>query len=149
MTIGFWSSFSHEEVINSLPGNTNLVTEIFHECSTLLSTLFELMTALESSTTPLARAFSLISEAMQTLRQYAEQCTNDEVSECYGTSVQIVTAYLLQSTYDLPQLAYVLTPRGRKHAQSQLVTGVRGLERLLYCDVESEWKNYHIITFPG
>ena len=22
-------------------------------------------------------------------------------------------------------------------------------ERLLYCDVESKWKNYHIITFPG
>ena len=29
-------------------------------------------------------------------------------------------------------------------------TGVtRGFERLLYCDVESKWKNYHIITFPG
>jgi hypothetical protein len=22
-------------------------------------------------------------------------------------------------------------------------------QRLLYCDVESKWKNYHIITFPG
>jgi len=22
-------------------------------------------------------------------------------------------------------------------------------ERLLYCDVERKWKNYHIITFPG
>jgi hypothetical protein len=23
------------------------------------------------------------------------------------------------------------------------------LQRLLYCDVESKWKNYHINTFPG
>jgi hypothetical protein len=23
------------------------------------------------------------------------------------------------------------------------------VQRLLYCDVESKWKNYHIITFPG
>jgi hypothetical protein len=83
------------------------------------------MTALESSTTPLARALPLISEAMQTLTQYAEQCINDEVSEFYGNSVQIVIAYLLQSPYDLPQFAYVLTPRGRKHAQSQFVTGVK------------------------
>jgi hypothetical protein len=22
-------------------------------------------------------------------------------------------------------------------------------QRLLYCDVESKWKNYHITTFPG
>jgi hypothetical protein len=22
-------------------------------------------------------------------------------------------------------------------------------QRLLYCDVESKWKSYHIITFPG
>jgi hypothetical protein len=22
-------------------------------------------------------------------------------------------------------------------------------ERLLYCNVESKWQNYHIITFPG
>jgi hypothetical protein len=22
-------------------------------------------------------------------------------------------------------------------------------QRLLYCDVESKWKNYHLITFPG
>jgi hypothetical protein len=22
-------------------------------------------------------------------------------------------------------------------------------QRLLYCDVESKWKNYHIITLPG
>jgi hypothetical protein len=25
----------------------------------------------------------------------------------------------------------------------------RGFERLLYCDVESKWENYHIITFHG
>jgi hypothetical protein len=23
------------------------------------------------------------------------------------------------------------------------------VQRLLYCDVESKWKNYHITTFPG
>jgi hypothetical protein len=23
------------------------------------------------------------------------------------------------------------------------------VQRVLYCDVESKWKNYHIITFPG
>jgi hypothetical protein len=32
----------------------------------------------------------------------------------------------------------------------RVATGVtRVSERLLYCDVESKWKNYHIITFPG
>jgi hypothetical protein len=25
----------------------------------------------------------------------------------------------------------------------------KSFERLLCCDVESKWKNYHIITFPG
>jgi hypothetical protein len=110
------SVLRHEEVINSLQGNTNLVTDIFHECSTLLSTLFELMTALKSLTIPLAWAFPLISEAMQSPTQHAEECRSDEVSQFHRTSVQIVTAYLLQSTSNLPQLAYVLTPRGKKHA---------------------------------
>jgi hypothetical protein len=32
----------------------------------------------------------------------------------------------------------------------RVATGVtQWSERLLYCDVESKWKNYHIITFPG
>jgi hypothetical protein len=32
----------------------------------------------------------------------------------------------------------------------RIATGVtRGFERLLYCDMQSEWKNYHIFTFPG
>jgi hypothetical protein len=32
----------------------------------------------------------------------------------------------------------------------RVTTGVpERSERLLYCDVESKWKNYHIITIPG
>jgi hypothetical protein len=36
--------------------------------------------------------------------------------------------YLLQSTFDLPQLAYVLTPSRRKEAQSQLVAAGRNAD---------------------
>jgi len=33
--------------------------------------------------------------------------------------------------------------------QDQVATGVtRVVWRLLYCDVKTKWKNYHIVTFP-
>jgi hypothetical protein len=56
----------HAELINNLPENTNPVTDTFQELSMLLSTLFNLMTALESSTTPLARAFPFIADTVET-----------------------------------------------------------------------------------
>jgi hypothetical protein len=114
----------HEEEINSLPENPILVTPLFHECSTLVSTLFNLMTALESSRTSLARAYPLIREAVQVLDRSAQECSVEGLSDVYRIASQVVASYLLQSTYDLVQLAYVLTPQGRKEARRQLMGGM-------------------------
>jgi hypothetical protein len=35
------------------------------------------------------------------------------------------------------------------HKRQDFLKKLPTVKRLLYCDVESKWKNYHIITFPG
>jgi hypothetical protein len=115
----------HEDVINSLPQNPVLVTPIFHERSMLMSTLFNLMTNLESSHTSLARGYPLIRQAIQVLDNYAEECSDSRLSEGRRAAAQIGASDFLHSTSDLLQLSYVLTPQGRKEARSQLINQIR------------------------
>jgi hypothetical protein len=83
------------------------------------------MTELESSKVPLGRAYPLIIGAIETLDNYRnemEQRTSsgDEVVQIYRDAIQYVRRYTLDSTHNLLQLAYVLTPAGNKAAKLQL-----------------------------
>jgi hypothetical protein len=118
----------HEDVINSLPENPILVTPIFHECSMLRETLFNLMSSLESSHTSLARGYPLIRQAIQVRDHDAEECSDYRLPQGYRAAAQVVASYLLQSTSDLLQLSDVLTPQGRKEARSQLINQIRNFE---------------------
>jgi hypothetical protein len=114
------------EAINSLGLPNCEVSPLFSECSCLLSTLFTLMTQLESSKTPLARAYPLIINGIEELERYTAEAQRRGMNEdnivvmIYKSAVQMIRRFTLDSTYNLLQLAYVLTPDGYKSAKLQL-----------------------------
>jgi hypothetical protein len=83
--------------------------------------LYELMVTLKSSTTPLARADLVIVEAVMKLVNSAEQWYEPGISDICLAAARGVTKYLLESAFDLRQLAYVLSPTGKNEARPQLV----------------------------
>jgi hypothetical protein len=95
----------HEDAINTIRDSGNPVPETVHDYSPILSILFTLMTQLESSTVPLARAFPLISDALAGLSEHGAHSGNADVREMCERTANLVSTYLLQSTHDLPQLA--------------------------------------------
>jgi hypothetical protein len=66
------------------------------------------------------RANLLIVETIDKLVNQAEEYNQSRICDI----ARAVTRYLLQSTFDLLQLAYVLTPLGRREEQSQLVASL-------------------------
>jgi hypothetical protein len=112
------------DAINSLEGNSIFVTPLFIECGPLLNTLFELMTSLESSHVPLARAYPLIARAIAVMDDQCHRCHDEQVASVYQTAVESVRMYTMESTNNLMHLAYILTPDGRNEARAQLLAAI-------------------------
>jgi hypothetical protein len=111
------------EAINALGLPNCEVSPLFSEFSCLLSTLFTLMTQMESSKGPLARACSLIIDGIEELECYAAEAERRGMKEgngvvvIYKSAVQMIRRFTLDSTYNLLQLSSVLTPDGHKTAK--------------------------------
>jgi hypothetical protein len=83
------------------------------------------MTELESSKLPLGRAYPLIIDAIERFGRWRTETehrtsSDDEVVQIYRDAIECVRRYTLDSTHNLLQLAYVLTPAGHKVARLQL-----------------------------
>jgi hypothetical protein len=89
--------------------------------SQCLSIVYRLVVALESSSTPLARTYPLIVEAVTKLVNSAKQCCKPGISDIYLAAARSATKYLLESTFALPQLAHILSPSREK--RGMLPTG--------------------------
>jgi hypothetical protein len=121
----------HEHVINRMGNDTYRVEPFFHEFSDLLQSFWELLTALEGSDVPLAAAYTYINDAIHFLMLIRSEKQNEHVSAVYQMAADLIAQYTLDSTHDLIQLAYVLTPKGRQAASQQLkeLVGVRPAPR--------------------
>jgi hypothetical protein len=114
------------EAINALGLPECQVSPLFRECSPLLGTFFHLMTQLESSKTPLGQAYPLILDCIETLERYAAESQRTLIDEDNAISVmythagQVIRRFTLESTYNLLQLAHILSPRGHASAKRQL-----------------------------
>jgi hypothetical protein len=111
---------THEREINALHKDGREVTQLFHDFSSLLETWYELMTILEGSACRLSAAYNLISTATSRLTKLAAEYENCDISIAYKQAIDFINLYTLDSSSDILQLAYVLTPAGRQEAHEQL-----------------------------
>jgi hypothetical protein len=116
----------HTDAINALGLPNCEVSSLFGECSGLVNTLFLLMMRLDLSKTPLAQAYPLIIDSIEHLEHYAAEAQLRGMSEdhvivvIYQAAVGIIRRFTLDSTFNLLQLAYILSPHGYNTAKLQL-----------------------------
>jgi hypothetical protein len=118
---------AHEYDINGFRKPRRQVTAEFHSFRRLLEIWFDLVTALEGSACRLANAYALITYATSQLAAIADESEDSRISATYRKAIQFITQYTIDSSFDILQLAYVLTPAGRQEAFDQLKS-VEGLE---------------------
>jgi hypothetical protein len=113
---------NNEAGINAIGDRTHRVKPIFRPLFDLLRVWFALVTQLEASDCCLSSAYPTIRSATTELAQIRDQCTDEAIRGVYDLSIKVIEEYTIASTYDLIQLAYVLTPEGRKEAFAQMHT---------------------------
>jgi hypothetical protein len=111
---------NNEAGINAVGDRTHRVKPSFRPLFDLLRIWFALVTQLEASDCCLSSAYPTIRSATTELAQIRDQQTDEAIREIYDMSIQVIEEYTIASTYDLIQLAYVLTPEGRKEAFAQM-----------------------------
>jgi hypothetical protein len=110
----------HEDQINALDDRPSRVTPKFRAFSRLLKPLWELVTALEASDVPLAQAYGRLSSVIREFKDISLEDGDQGVRDVFDLAADIVAELTLDSSHNLIQLAYVLTPAGRQAAQRQL-----------------------------
>jgi hypothetical protein len=110
----------HEAVIQSLGVETSESHPIAHAVVDLLILWVGLVTALEGSSCSLGLAYPTIHDTTNTLARLRDRQENSDVKQIYSMAIKLINQYTIDSTYDLTQLAYVLTPAGRNAAYDQM-----------------------------
>jgi hypothetical protein len=118
---------THEYDIKTLRKPRHQVTADYHGFRLLLEIWYDLVIALEGSACRLAEAYPLITSATARLAAFADDSANSRVAATYRKAIRFIDQYTIASSSDILQLAYVLTPAGRKEAVYQLKS-VEGLE---------------------
>jgi hypothetical protein len=113
-------ALQNEAAINRLGDPRHQIEPLFNALFELLRIWSELVTRLEASNCALSTAYPAIRAATNALTAHQENEPNEEVAEIYGLGIQLINQYTIESTFDLIQLAYVLTPAGRKEAYEQM-----------------------------
>jgi hypothetical protein len=119
---------AHAETINTHFEPEFRVTALHDALAPLLEEFMTLVTELESSFIPLGRAYSLITSTIEILAESAAQAAPD-VQGIYTRAISAIQRYTLDSTHDLIQLAYVLTPIGCECARKQLMNEIGTFQR--------------------
>jgi hypothetical protein len=111
----------------------------------LLQIFMGLVTALDGSHAHLHVAYVVITRAIQRLVQSAQQfvADNPDMAELYRHAADLIRVYTLESTFDLFQLAYVLSPEGRYTAFEQ------GLTRDTTDETARAAFHLPMVDFPG
>jgi hypothetical protein len=145
---------ANEEKINALPGPDHKVIPAFHAIEYMLGIFNELVTKLEGSSVPLCFAFPLIHDALQKLATRGSMFADHlEMSMLYDCAAARIRLYTLDSTNNLLQLAYILTPNGREHARNRFrqdlhlmpCSGQVPLERILRADSTSDGDIWNVL----
>jgi hypothetical protein len=106
---------AHAATINQWNHPTFRVPPDLGEIKDLLQIFMGVVTALEGSHVHVHVAYVLITRAMQRLVQRAQRFVADNpgMAELYRHAADLIRVYTIDSTFDLFQFAYVLTPEGR------------------------------------
>jgi hypothetical protein len=114
----------HEDTIKGIEKFACKVTPAFHDFSALLENWYKLVTVLEGSSCRLSHAYQLIANTTARLSQIANGFSSSpdliSLREVYTTAIELITRYTVDSSSDILQLAYVLTPAGRQEAYEQM-----------------------------
>jgi hypothetical protein len=113
-------ALKNEDAINRLGDPSHQIEPLFKAPFDILRIWSELVTRLEASTCGLATAYPTIRTATDTLTACRENQPDEAVRGIYDLGIQLINQYTIESTFDLIQLAYVLTPAGRREAYDQM-----------------------------
>jgi hypothetical protein len=110
----------NQDEINSLADPVHKVEPIFLALFGLLSLWFRLVTRLEGSSCGLSNAYPEIQRTTNELAAIRDDQADETIAEVYQTAIELINQYTIDSTYDILQLAYILTVPGRQAAFEQM-----------------------------
>jgi hypothetical protein len=110
----------NQDGINSLADPIHQVEPIFLALSGLLTLWSSLVTRLEGSSCGLSNAYPEIQKTTNDLAAIRDDQADETIAEVYQRAIELINQYTIDSTYDIIQLAYILTPPGRHAAFEQM-----------------------------